>query len=402
MVFPGVQQATWTFERRVREYYFHRFYDFEPDLNMANRRVREEIRRIMGFWLQLGIAGFRVDAVPFVIEVPSPDGSSAGLDFDWLREMREFLQWRVGNAVLLGEANVPPAESGNYFAGGDGLHMMFNFWVNQHLFWSLASGDARPLARAVEQTRPTSPDMHWANFLRNHDELDIGQLPDDPKRLVFESFGPRPSMQLYGRGIRRRLAPMLGDRRIIELAKSLLLSLPGTPVLRYGDEIGMGENLRLKERMAIRTPMQWTDERHAGFTSAERPVVPLVDRGLYAYEAVNVENQRRDPDSLLRWMIRMIRLRKECPEIGWGEWSIVRTNQSAVLAMLYEWRERRLLCVHNLAQAPCEARLQLDVDRGERLASLIEDDEAVADDGGVHHLELEPYAYRWYRVGGPR
>jgi len=244
--------------------------------------------------------------------------------------------------------------------------------------------------------------MHWANFLRNHDELDIGQLPDDPKRLVFESFGPRPSMQLYGRGIRRRLAPMLGDRRIIELAKSLLLSLPGTPVLRYGDEIGMGENLRLKERMAIRTPMQWTDERHAGFTSAERPVVPLVDRGLYAYEAVNVENQRRDPDSLLRWMIRMIRLRKECPEIGWGEWSIVRTNQSAVLAMLYEWRERRLLCVHNLAQAPCEARLQLDVDRGDRLANLTEDDEAVADDRGVHHLELEPYAYRWYRVGGPR
>jgi maltose alpha-D-glucosyltransferase / alpha-amylase len=401
MVFPGVQRTTWTFERRAREYYFHRFYDFEPDLNMANRRVREEIRRIMGFWLQLGIAGFRVDAVPFVIEVPSPDGSSAGLDFDWLREMREFLQWRVGNAILLGEANVPPAESGSYFAGGDGLHMMFNFWVNQHLFWSLASGDARPLARAVEQTRPTSPAMHWANFLRNHDELDIGHLPDDAKGLVFESFGPRPSMQLYGRGIRRRLAPMLGDRRRIELAKSLLLSLPGTPVLRYGDEIGMGENLRLKERMAIRTPMQWTDEPHAGFTPAERPVVPPVDRGLYAYEAVNVESQRRDPDSLLRWMIRMIRLRKECPEIGWGEWRIVRTNRTAVLAMLYEWRERRLLCVHNLAHAPCEARLKLDVDRGDRLVNLIEDDEAIADDRGVHHLELEPYAYRWHRVGEP-
>src|SRR4051812_7347164 len=274
MVFPGVQRTTWTFERRVREYYFHRFYDFEPDLNMANPRVREEVRRVMGYWLQLGIAGFRVDAVPFVIETPSADGSSSGLDFGWLREMREFLQWRVGNAVLLGEANVPPKESGSYFAGGEGLHMMFNFWVNQHLFSALASGDARPLARALEQTRPASPDMHWANFLRNHDELDIGHLADDAKRQVFESFGPQPSMQLYGRGIRRRLAPMLGDRRMIELAKSLLLSLPGTPVLRYGDEIGMGENLRLKERMAIRTPMQWTDDRHAGFTSGARPVVP--------------------------------------------------------------------------------------------------------------------------------
>ncbi len=400
MVFPGVQRTTWTFERRVREYYFHRFYDFEPDLNMANRRVREEIRRIMGYWLQLGIAGFRVDAVPFVIEIPSADGSSAGLDFEWLREMRKFLQWRVGNAVLLGEANVAPKESGTYFADGDGLHMMFNFWVNQHLFWSLASGDARPLAGALEQTRPASPDMHWAQFLRNHDELDIGHLPDDARQAVFESFGPEPSMQLYGRGIRRRLAPMLGDRRIIELAKSLLLSLPGTPVLRYGDEIGMGDNLRLKERMAIRTPMQWTDQPHAGFTSGERPVVPPVRRGLYAYETVNVENQRRDPDSLLRWMIRMIRLRKECPEIGWGDWKIVRTNRPQVLAMLYQWRNTRLLCVHNLAQAPCEVRLKIDADRGNRLSSLIDQDEAVADPRGVHHLELEPYGYRWYRVGG--
>jgi maltose alpha-D-glucosyltransferase/alpha-amylase len=242
--------------------------------------------------------------------------------------------------------------------------------------------------------------VHWAHFLRNHDELDIGHLPDDGKRLVFESFGPRPSMQLYGRGIRRRLAPMLGDRRRIELAKSLHLSLPGTPVLRYGEEIGMGENLRLKERMAIRTPMQWTDDRHAGFTSAERPVVPLVDRGLYGYETVNVESQRRDRDSLLRWMIRMIRLRKECPEIGSGDWRLVRTNRPEILAVLYEWRNTRLLCVHNLAHGPSEVRLKLDVDQGHRLANLIEPDEAIADGRGVHHLELEAYGYRWYRVGG--
>ena len=306
MVFPGVQRTTWTFERRAREYYFHRFYDFEPDLNMANRQVREEVRRIMGYWLQLGIAGFRVDAVPFVIEVPSADGSSAGLDFDWLREMREFLQWRVGNAILLGEANVPPRQSSSYFAEGDGLHMMFNFWVNQHLFWSLASGDARPLASALEQTRPTSADVHWAHFLRNHDELDIGHLPDDGKRLVFESFGPRPSMQLYGRGIRRRLAPMLGDRRRIELAKSLLLSLPGTPVLRYGEEIGMGDDLSLPERYPVRTPMQWSDAEHAGFTTAEKPVRPVIDSGPYAYEHVNVSRQQREPGSHWRWLASMI------------------------------------------------------------------------------------------------
>ena len=396
LVFPGVQQRTWTFDRRTREYYFHRFYDFQPDLNMDNPRVREEVRRIMGYWLQLGVSGFRVDAVPFVLEKPPRPRESNRIHFEYLREFRDFLQWRVGNAILLGEANVPPREAQQYFAGGDGLHMMFNFWVNQHLFLALATAAARPLADALRATRRLPPAAQWGHFLRNHDELDLGRLAPQDRQQVFDAFGPEPAMQLYGRGIRRRAAPMLADLRRLQLAYSLVLSFPGTPVLRYGDEIGMGEDLRLKERAAIRTPMQWSDAPAAGFTTADTVVRPVVSRGLYAYEHVNVEQQRRDPESLLRWTIRMIRLRKQCPEIGWGEWRIVPTRTRSVLAVLYAWRGNEILCVHNLDASAHEAAVRIG---GGALADLVDVEQIDADAGGVHTIALEPYGYRWLRRG---
>jgi maltose alpha-D-glucosyltransferase/alpha-amylase len=400
MVFPGVQKETWTFAREVRRYYFHRFYDFQPDLNMANPRVREEVRRIIGFWLQLGVAGFRVDAVPFVLEKPAAGGGRSETCFDWLRDFREFVQWRVGDAVLLGEANVEPEESAAYFADGDGLQMMFNFWVNQHLFYGLASGDARPLAQALRQTRNLPRGAQWAYFLRNHDELDLGRLTGDQRERVFAALGPEPRMQLYGRGIRRRLAPMLGERVRIELAYSLLLALPGTPVLRYGDEIGMGDDLRLRERAAIRTPMQWSHERNAGFSSAERLVRPVVSRGPYGFEDVNVERQRRDSGSLLHWLMRMIRLRKECPEIGWGEWSILPTRSRHVLALFYRWRGNAVVSIHNLDERPHEVSLTVPDERGRVLSNLIDSEESVAGESDAHTIVVGPYGYRWYRVGG--
>ena len=400
IVFPGVQRATWTYEKDVREYYFHRFYDFQPDLNMENPAVRNEVRRILGYWLELGVAGFRVDAVPFLLEKPSPRGGKPTLRFEYLREMRDFLQWRVGDAILLGEANVPPKQSPQYFADGQGLHLMFNFWVNQHLFYALASGDVGPLADALRATRDIPATAQWAHFLRNHDELDIGHLADEQRAAVFERFGPEPKMQLYDRGIRRRLAPMLGDRRLVELAYSVLLALPGAPVLRYGDEIGMGEDLSLRERTAIRTPMQWSGEPNAGFSTGEKLVRPVVTDRLYGYKSVNVERQRRDPSSLLNWTIRMIRLRKECPEIGWGEWQIVPTRPPGVLAISHRWRGNAVVCVHNFDAQPCEVTLRLPLDGGDRLASLVDEEESRADGRGRHRLALEGYGYRWYRVGG--
>jgi maltose alpha-D-glucosyltransferase/alpha-amylase len=399
-VFPGVQRTTWTRDPKAREWYFHRFYDFEPDLNMQNPHVREELRRIMGYWLQLGVAGFRVDALPFVLEKPSLSGGPSQTDFDLLHRIREIVQWRRGDSVLLAEANVLPDQVSQYFADGDGVHMMFNFWVNQHLFASMATEDARPLAKALRQTQALPEGAQWANFLRNHDELDLGHLDDDVRQAVFRAFGPEPSMQLYDRGIRRRLAPMLGDRRRIELAYSLLFSLPGTPVVRYGDEIGMGENLRLRERMAIRTPMQWSADPQGGFSSAERTVQPVIQSGLYSMANVNVEQQRRDPDSLLRWTARLIRARKECPEIGWGTWQIVPTRPTCVLAMQYFWRGTSLLCLHNLAGRPVEVELKPEGEGRRILANVMTDEVSEAGRDGVHSVDLEAYDYRWYRVGG--
>ncbi|MGH9457778.1 MAG: alpha-amylase family protein [Thermoanaerobaculia bacterium] len=399
LVFPGEQKSTWTWDREARAYYFHRFYDFQPDLNMENPDVRAEVLRMIGFWTQLGASGFRVDALPFLIEKPAVDGAKSSLRFEYLREIRSFLQWRAGDAILLGEANVLPEEAGRYFNGGNGIHMMFNFWVNQHLFYGLASRDVRPLIAALRATRSLPPTAQWAQFLRNHDELDLGRLAPEQRDVVFEHFGPDPAMQLYDRGLRRRLASMLGDRPHLHLAYSVLFSLPGTPVIRYGDEIGMGENLELNGRDAVRTPMQWANERSAGFSTADRLVHPVIAEGPFGYPHVNVEDQHRDPSSLLRWMQRMIRLRKECPEIGWGEWDVLPARSPHVLAMAYVWRGSAVVVVHNFDERPHEVRLRTTVPGGETLIDLLEENESRADARGTHRLAVDAHGYRWFRAG---
>jgi maltose alpha-D-glucosyltransferase / alpha-amylase len=401
MVFPGVQRATWTYDRKAGAYYFHRFYKHQPDLNMDNPLVRAEARRVMGFWLQLGVAGFRVDAVPFQIESTVPGKGEGELKFDYLSEMRSFLQWRVGDAILLGEANVLPKETRKYFEGDGtgGIHMMFNFWVNQHLFYALASADARPLRSALEATRGIPELAQWAQFLRNHDELDLGRLTEEQRARALEAFGPEETMQLYGRGIRRRLAPMLGDRSHLELAYSLLYSLPGTPVMRYGDEIGMGEDLSLNERDAVRTPMQWSAEKNGGFSRAEKTYLPVVSEGVWSYERVNVEAQRRDPGSLLTWTGRMIRLRKECPEIGWGSYEVLDPRCDEVLVMRYDWRGNSLLIVHNFDHQPREAVIDVGMPGCERLSDLLHDEEVPISRSGRVNLSLDAFGYRWFRVG---
>ncbi|WP_242918659.1 alpha-amylase family protein [Pontibacter liquoris] len=400
MVFPGVQEATWTYDKKAGAYYFHRFYDFQPDLNMENPEVRAEINRIMGYWLELGVAGFRVDAVPFLIETAAPGKSKPVLRFEYLKEMRRFLQWRRGNAVLLGEANVLPEENQKYFGEeGDGIHLMFNFYVNQHVFYTLATADVEPLCKALEATRDLFPTAQWAQFLRNHDELDLGRLTEAQRQQVFARFGPDESMQLYQRGIRRRLSPMLGNRAQTELAYSLIFSLPGTPVLRYGDEIGMGDDLGLKERDAVRTPMQWSPDPQAGFSEAKKLVHPVISEGPYAYEHVNVETQRREPHSLLNWITAMIRLRKECPEIGWGQWQLLRTDAKHVLGMCYSWQGNSLITLHNFEEKPCVVTLELGQQEGEKLINLMANQESEADKKGIHQITMEAYGYCWYRAG---
>jgi maltose alpha-D-glucosyltransferase / alpha-amylase len=404
MVFPGVQKSTWTHDTLAEEWYFHRFYDFQPDLNTSHPAVQAEILKIMGFWIQLGVSGFRMDAVPFVISTKGADVKKPREQYDILRTLREFLQWRVGDSIILAEANVLPKTDMQYFGdAGDRMHMMFNFQVNQNLFYALASADTKPLAKAMEKTAERPASGQWGMFLRNHDELDLGRLTKSQRQKVFDAFGPNKEDQLYDRGIRRRLAPMLnGDRRRLELAYSLMFTLPGTPVLRYGDELGMGDDLSLPERNCCRTPMQWSTEPHGGFTKSDKPVVPVISGGPYGFEHLNAADQRRDTNSMLNWTERIIRMRKEVPEVGWGPFEVLDVGNDAVLAVRYDWRNNSVLFLHNFAHDPCEVEFSagLKDERGNLLVNLLGPDHSRAAENGKHKVCLEGYGYRWYRVGG--
>jgi maltose alpha-D-glucosyltransferase/alpha-amylase len=403
MVFPGVQKTTWSYDSEARAYYFHRFYDFQPDLNTANPEVQAEILKIMGFWIQQGVSGFRMDAVPFIIGTKGANVKRPQEQWDMLRTFREFLQWRQGDCIVLAEANVLPQTDFSYFGkDGERMHMMFNFQVNQHLFYALAACDTRPLIKAMKATKPRPATAQWGVFLRNHDELDLGRLTKEQRQKVFDEFGPDKHMQLYDRGIRRRLAPMLGgDQRRLELAYSLMFTLPGTPVIRYGDELGMGDNLSLPERNCARTPMQWSDEPHGGFTKSDKPMKPVIEQGPYGYQRINAAFQRRHPESLLNWTERIIRMRKEVPEIGWGDFVILKVKDPAVLAMRYDWLNNSVLLLHNLHEEPREVLLDVDLGKqGLRLMNLLGDENSEADESGKHRIVLEGYGYRWYRVGG--
>jgi len=402
IVFPGQQTTTWTRDRRAGQFYFHRFYNHQPDLNTWHPYVRAEIQKIMGFWLQLGVSGFRMDAVPFLIEKKGP-GVEHQMDFNLLKEMREFLQWRSSEAIMLAEANVPPDESLEYFGPeGDRIQMMLNFPVNQRLFYALATGDIDPLIRALEDTRRRPTNAQWVQFLRSHDELDLGRLTEEQRQKVFDAFGREKRMQLYNRGIRRRLTPMLSnDRRRMELAFSLLFSLPGTPMMQYGDEIGIGDNLRLPERECARTPMQWTSDRHGGFSRARKVFRPVINDPTYGYRKVNVADQRRDPQSLLNWTERMLRVRKECPEISWGNFVVLRTNVPEVLAIRYDWRNTSLLTLHNFSSAKQTVKVKVDSRNDGLLVEVFDGHHSKAQNDGLHRVAIDPHAWRWYRVGAP-
>ncbi len=401
VVFPGVQKETWTRDAKAKAWYFHRFYDFQPDLNSDNPEVRAEVRKIMAFWLRLGVSGFRMDAAPFVIESTRPNEPDAARDFGYLTELRELLSWRRGDAVILAEANVERDELVQYFGQGDRLPMLFNFLLNQRTFLALARGDAAPILSALEAMPTIPPSCQWATFLRNHDEIDLGRLGEKERAEVFEAFGPSPKMQLYGRGIRRRLAPMLGgDRRRLEMAYALQFSLPGTPVVRYGEEIGMGDDLALPERNAIRTPMQWTPHANAGFSAADPDELcqPVISGGDFGHEKVNVVSQRGDPTSLVSWMGRMLHTVRECPEFGAGQTLPVDSGVPSVLALRHEGPTGVMLSIVNLADESCQVDLGPQPgQQGEPLEVFANGDYGPVDPE-LKKMKVDAYGYRWIRL----
>ena len=404
VVFPDAEDSIWAHDERSDQWYLHHFYSHQPDLNIGNPAVRDEIAKIAGFWLQLGVDGFRVDAVPFLIETGGIeiDGEIALDPHEVLRDLRRFLSRRQGDSVLLGEVNLPPDDLVEFFGDDDELELLFDFPLMQAMYLALARGDAGPLRGALE-ARPEIPeDAQWAVFVRNHDELTLDQLTEDERAEVFAAFGPDEEMQLFGRGLRRRLPPMLGgDPDHVRLVYSLLFSLPGTPVLFYGEEIGMGENLEVDGRQSVRTPMQWTDDRNAGFSTCRpsRLPRPLPD-GQFGPLAVNVADQRRDSESLLSWMERVIRRRKETPELGWGTTTILDPGDDAVLAHRCDWEGAAVVAVHNLSATPRELRLDLGpVEDGMRVVDLLDGEQPVRGvDGSTLELKLAGFGYHWFRL----
>ncbi|NJR62565.1 MAG: trehalose synthase [Cyanobacteria bacterium CRU_2_1] len=404
IIFPGFQEATWTYHPKAEAYYAHRFYDHQVDLNITNPEVRAEIQKIMGFWLALGVSGFRIDAAPFLIELRQADNLLEKVDdpYVYVDELRDFLSWRRGDAILLAEANEPVEELSKYFKGGDRMQMLFNFWGNQRLFLALAQEKATPLIQAFQELPPVPTTGQWANFIRNHDELTLDKLSNEQQEAIAAEFAPdKEEMWIFDRGIRRRFAPMVkGDLQRLQLAYSLLLTLPGTPVINYGEELGMGDDLSLEERNPARTPMQWSNALNGGFStaSADQLVLPVISDDKYGYKYLNVSIQRRDPNSLLNWMERAIRLRKECPEFGWGAWQILETNHPSVFAHRCEWQGSVVIAIHNLAKTDCAVTLMLKEDINQCLIDLFYDQPNQVIAGASHEIQIKGYGHHWFRV----
>jgi maltose alpha-D-glucosyltransferase/alpha-amylase len=407
IVFPDQETSLWQYDEQAGQYYLHRFYKHQPDLDITNPAVRDEIIRVIGFWLQLGISGFRVDAVPFLLDTDGAlDPEHLPDPHDYLRDLRAFLSRRSGQAVLLGEVNLPYKGTREFFGDEDGdeLTMCFDFIGMQKLYLSLARQDPAELVKAMRE-RPAPPEeAQWGTFVRNHDELTLDKLSDEEKQEVFAAFGPDEDMQLYGRGLRRRLPPMLdNDQARLRMVYSLLFSLPGTPVLFYGEEIGMGENLAMEGRNAVRTPMQWTDSVNGGFSTADAAdLAGQVVTGDLSPEHVNVAAQRRDPDSLLNWIKLLIQRYRETPELSWGDCTVLEHESPTVLAHRSECEGGCVITVHNFASEPATVTLAVSgTGVGVQAVDLLQPGTTeVAEDGTVQ-LDLQPYGSRWLRITQP-
>lgn len=404
VVFPGEQEGIWSYDEVAGAYYLHHFYDFQPDLNFANPAVREEFRRIMGLWLALGVDGFRVDAAPFLINLIGVDGAEGmGPAHQYLEELKQFATDRNGTAILLGEVDEGLSTIADYFGGGNQLQALFNFPLNRYVFLGLAQESADPISFGLRQL-PTIPNRgQWVNFLRHHDELNLSRLTKDQRQQVFAAFGPEPEMQIYGRGLRRRLAPMLdGNQERLRMAYSVLFSLPGAPMIFYGEEIGMGEQLALGGRLSVRGPMQWSRYGNGGFSDAPLAslVRPMLSGGDYGFEQVSVGALRSDPGSLLNWMASLVRTRRECSEIGAGTWKIIDLKNDAILGLRYDDGGSSVIVLNNLSDQRHTIALDLDEAEIEQATDLLTDRPCRPLTTENQRVRLDGYGYRWLRIGG--
>ncbi len=407
IIFVDTETSNWTFDPVRKQYYWHRFFSHQPDLNFENPAVQEAILEALRFWLDLGIDGFRLDAVPYLFEREGTNCENLKETHDFLKRVRKMVDDHYPDRVLLAEANQWPADVVQYFGDGDECHMAFHFPVMPRIFMAVRRESRYPISEILAQT-PKIPDVcQWGIFLRNHDELTLEMVTDEERDYMYAEYAKDPRMRANV-GIRRRLAPLLeNDRDQIELFTALLLSLPGSPVLYYGDEIGMGDNIWLGDRDGVRTPMQWTPDRNAGFSTCDpgRLYLPVIMDPVYGYQVTNVEAQLRNSTSLLHWTKRMIEIRKKNPAFGLGTYRELGSSNPSVLAFVREYSDENtddiVLCVNNLSRFPQPTELDLREYQGSCPIELL---------GGVkfpeigelpYLLTLAGHSFYWFRIPGP-
>jgi maltose alpha-D-glucosyltransferase / alpha-amylase len=400
IIFTDTEKSNWSWDPEAGAYYWHRFFSHQPDLNFDNPAVMNEVLDAMRFWLDMGVDGLRLDAIPYLVERDGTNCENLPETHHAIKRIRRALDERYRNRLLLAEANQWPADVIQYFGDQDECHMAFHFPLMPRIFMGLRSEDRLPITDIMKHTPEIPPTCQWGLFLRNHDELTLEMVTDDERDYMYFAYSNDPRMRVNV-GIRRRLAPLMeNNRRRIELLNSILFSFPGTPIIYYGDEIGMGDNIYLGDRNGVRTPMQWTADRNAGFSRVNpaRLYSPVIMDPVYSYEAVNVEAQEGDSSSLLHWMRNMIELRKLFKVFGRGTLEFLEPANRKVLAYMRCNGEDQILCLANLSRFAQPVELDLSSMAGITPIEMLGYTEFPQIDTQPYRLSLAPYSFLWFEL----
>ena len=362
IIFIDTERSNWTLDPQTGQYYWHRFFSHQPDLNYDNPEVREEMKKVIRFWLDKGLDGFRCDAVPYLFEREGTSCENLPETHEYFKELRKMIDDEYPNRILLAEANQWPEDAKKYFGNEDEFQMNFNFPLMPRIFIALAKEDAFPIENIISKTLPVPEKCSWGLFLRNHDELTLEMVSDEERDIMYNEYAKIPKMRL-NLGIRRRLAPLVdNDRYVLEFLHALIMSMPGTPILYYGDEINMGDNIYLGDRNGVRTPMQWSYDRNAGFSRSdpEQLYAPIIINSNYHYEVNNVDSMARLPSSFLNWLRKLIITRKKSAQVfGRGTIEFIHSEQKEILAFIRSYEGETILCVYNLSRKPSYITMDL-------------------------------------------